>query len=88
MVTNEVRGTKYELRDFPSLGAAMERLLTDVDADIGRVLDRALGGEDISVDEAVTLFDAEGSANVNAIVLAADDLRRRTVGDVVTYIIN
>ena len=36
----------------------------------------------------MTLFDAEGSANTNAIVLAADDLRRRTVGDVVTYVIN
>ena len=60
----------------------------DVDAQVARVLDRALAGEDISVDEAVTLFDAEGSANTNAIVLAADDLRRRTVGDVVTYVIN
>jgi FO synthase subunit 2 len=52
------------------------------------VLDRALAGDDVSVDEAVALLDAEGSANTNAIVLAADDLRRRTVGDVVTYIIN
>jgi 7,8-didemethyl-8-hydroxy-5-deazariboflavin synthase CofH subunit len=90
MVTNEVRSTKYEVRgdDLSSLGGAVERLLGEVDPSVARVLDRALAGEDVSTDEAVILFDAEGSANVNAIVLAADDLRRRTVGDVVTYIIN
>jgi FO synthase subunit 2 len=90
MVTNELRGTKYTVRnrDLPSLSAATERLLGDIDPEVARALDRALSGEDISEDEAVTLLDAEGSANTNAIVLAADDLRRRTVGDVVTYVIN
>jgi 7,8-didemethyl-8-hydroxy-5-deazariboflavin synthase CofH subunit len=90
MVTNEVRGTKYEVREanLGSLSSAMERLFVDVNVEVARALDRALAGEDISVDEAVMLFDAEGSTNTNAIVLAADDLRRRTVGDVVTYIIN
>jgi 7,8-didemethyl-8-hydroxy-5-deazariboflavin synthase CofH subunit len=70
------------------LRASLDRFLSDIDLPVARVLDRALAGEDISVDDAVTLFDAEGSANVNAMVVAADDLRRRTVGDVVTYIIN
>jgi 7,8-didemethyl-8-hydroxy-5-deazariboflavin synthase CofH subunit len=75
-------------RDTPHLQASLERLLSDIEPGVARVLDRALAGDDISVDDAVTLFDADGSANVNAMVIAADDLRRRTVGDVVTYVIN
>jgi 7,8-didemethyl-8-hydroxy-5-deazariboflavin synthase CofH subunit len=90
MVTKErgARSKEQAIRNLGSLGGAAERLLGEIHPEVARVLDRALGGEDISEDEAVTLFDAEGSANVNAIVLAADDLRRRTVGDFVTYIIN
>ena len=58
-----------------------------VDREVARVLDRALGGHDISVDEAVTLFGAHGPS-LTATIQAADELRRRTVGDTVTYVIN
>ncbi len=75
-------------RGLAALREASARLISSVDREVAGVLDRALSGEDISVDEAVALFEAEGSANLNAIMLAADDLRRRTVGDVVTYVIN
>ena len=71
-----------------ALREASERLLGTIDRDVAQVLDRSLSGQDITVDEAVGLLDAQGSANTNAIAMAADDLRRRTVGDVVTYIIN
>ena len=54
---------------------------------VARVLDRALAGEDISVSEAVSLFDATGM-EFNALSLVADELRRRTVGDLVTYVVN
>ena len=54
---------------------------------IARVLDRALAGADISVSEAVNLFDATGM-EFNALSLVADELRRRTVGDLVTYVVN
>jgi len=70
------------------LSGAVDRLLGEVDSRVAHVLDCALAGEDISVEEGTSLLEAQGSANMNAIVLAADDLRRRTVGDVVTYIIN
>jgi 2-iminoacetate synthase ThiH len=70
------------------LSGAVDRLLGEVDSGVAHVLDRALAGDDISVEEGTSLLEAQGSASVNAIVLAADDLRRRTVGDVVTYIIN
>ena len=58
-----------------------------VDPEIARILDRALDGEEIGVDDAVTLFDAKGPS-LTAVMMAADELRRRTVGDVVTYVIN
>ncbi len=58
-----------------------------IDREVATVLDRALAGEDIGVDDAVTLFEA-GGASMNAIALVADELRRRTAGDVVTYVIN
>lgn len=74
-------------RQLSALKAASNRLLGAIDIGVARILDRALSGHDISVEEATVLFDAQG-ANVNAIALAADDLRRRTVGDVVAYVIN
>jgi len=51
------------------------------------VLDRALSGEDITSEEAVVLFGAEGQ-EYHAMVMTADELRRRTVGDIVTYVVN
>ena len=53
----------------------------------GEILDRALSDQDITIDEAAHLFDAEGS-DLLAMIAAADCLRARTVGDVVTYVIN
>src|SRR5437867_11722264 len=72
----------------PHLRTSIDSVLSDIDPGVARVLDGALGGQDISVEEATTLLEAEGSANVNAIALAADGLRQRTVGDVGTYSIN
>ncbi len=58
-----------------------------VEAEVGRILGRALDGHDISVDEAVTLFETSGPS-LTATIQVADELRRRTAGDVVTYVIN
>jgi len=52
-----------------------------------RILERALAGEDITVAEAERLFGAKGP-EINALVLVADELRRRRVGDLVTYVVN
>jgi 7,8-didemethyl-8-hydroxy-5-deazariboflavin synthase CofH subunit len=51
------------------------------------VLDRALSGADITPEEAVVLFATEGQ-DYHALVTTADELRRRTVGDIVTYVVN
>jgi len=58
-----------------------------VDPPVARILNRALDGDDITVDEAVTLFETNGPS-LTATIQVADELRRRTVGDVVTYVIN
>lgn len=54
---------------------------------IGEVLEGALTGEELGVDEIVTLLAARGP-QVTAIAEVADELRRRTVGDEVTFVRN
>jgi len=73
--------------NFPHLQSSFERQLSMISPHTAAILDRALSGQDITVDEATSLFDAEGSA-LMAMIAAADHLRARTVGDVVTYVIN
>ena len=65
----------------------LETMISAVKPATAAVLDRALSGEDIATEEAVVLFDAEGE-DYHALVMAADELRRRTVGDIVTYVVN
>src|SRR5262245_30910976 len=72
---------------LPHLQTALDRLLSTVSSTVGHILDRALAGADITVDEATCLFDAGGS-DLPALMAAADYLRARSVGDVVTYVVN
>ena len=62
-------------------------LVGNLEPNIAGILDRALDGRDISVEEAVALFETTG-AEFNAVGMVADELRRRTVGDLVTYVVN
>ena len=89
---------KGECRDMPAnsedQSSSIESQVKDLDSMISTVtpatasvLDRALAGDDITPDDAVVLFGAEGQ-DYNALVMVADELRRRTVGDIVTYVVN
>ena len=69
------------------LKAVLDAMLSSVTPAVARILDAALAGGDIGVDEAETLFDASG-ADIPVIVAAADHLRKKTVGDVVSYVVN
>ncbi len=71
----------------PELAGSFERLLSAIDRGIANVLDRALSGHEITVDEGEALFSASGPA-LYPLILAADDLRQRAVGDTVTYVVN
>src|SRR4249919_1039134 len=72
---------------LPHLQTALDRLLSTVSSTVGHILDHALTGVDITVDEATSLFAADGS-HLPALTAAADYLRAKTVGDVVTYVVN
>jgi FO synthase subunit 2 len=72
---------------LPYLEASLDRLLSAVSAGTAGVLERALSGQDIGVDDATELFEAEG-ADLLAMIAAADHLRIQRVGDIVTYVIN
>jgi FO synthase subunit 2 len=73
--------------EFPQLQNCLDRLLSSVTPSTGHILDRALSGADLTIDEASQLFDADGS-DLLAMTAAADHLRAQTMGDVVTYVIN
>ena len=66
---------------------SLTALASSLRPEVASILDRALAGEDISVEDAVVLFETTGQ-EYNATVMAADELRRRTVGDVATYVVN
>lgn len=65
----------------------LSSLLENIDGDVRRILQRALDGEELSWTEALRLCETSG-AEFHATVFAADRLRQRQVGDVVTYVIN
>ncbi|MBI4527614.1 MAG: 5-amino-6-(D-ribitylamino)uracil--L-tyrosine 4-hydroxyphenyl transferase CofH [Deltaproteobacteria bacterium] len=73
--------------DTTNLQKSFDALLSGVSPAVGLALDRALGGADISIEEGATLFDAQGQ-DLMSIVAAADHLRKKTVGDLVTYVVN
>ncbi len=70
-----------------ALRETIDRFLTLASLDIARALDRALAGHELSVEEGARLFEAQGR-DLLLLTLVADELRRRAVGDVVTYVVN
>ena len=73
--------------DYPHLQAGMDAVLGAVAPDMARILDTALADGEVSVEQGARLFDAEGPALL-ALMATADELRRRAVGDTVTYVVN
>lgn len=67
--------------------SSLEQVLRAIRPDVAAILDTALCGRDIGVDEALVLYSTTGR-DLQAAVMVADELRRRTVGDVVTYVVN
>ena len=65
----------------------IEAAMKNIDPEVASILDKALDSKEISVNESVELFKSQ-SMEVNLIVFVADILRKRAVGDNVTYVIN
>ncbi len=64
-----------------------EQALHDATPEVARALDASLRGKDLTYEEGLVLANATGD-DLRAVVRVADELRRRAVGDRVTYIVN
>ena len=65
----------------------LQGLVGELKPAVAQILDSALAGEDIAVADAVALFDTSG-LEFAALGMVADELRRRTAGDLATYVVN
>ncbi len=63
------------------------RLLCRIEPDVARLLEAALEGRELSPEEGLRLTQTQG-LDLQALVMVADELRRRQVGETVTYVIN
>src|SRR6266571_8259205 len=71
-----------EWREIP-----WERALTAASPNVADTLGKALAGIDLGLEEGLTLARVEGN-DLLALVKVADELRRRVVGDIITYVVN
>ncbi|MFL6213874.1 MAG: 5-amino-6-(D-ribitylamino)uracil--L-tyrosine 4-hydroxyphenyl transferase CofH [Blastocatellia bacterium] len=65
----------------------LDALLAQIDREVAATLDRALCGRELDFDEGLRLAQTRGR-EMEALVLAADRIRRERVGDVITYVVN
>jgi 7,8-didemethyl-8-hydroxy-5-deazariboflavin synthase CofH subunit len=77
-----LRPVSVEWRDLP-----LDRALRDASPKVAKPLEKVLAGVDLGLEEGVTLAEVEGE-DLLALVRVADELRRRVVGDRITYVVN
>jgi FO synthase subunit 2 len=65
----------------------IESLLKNSDSFISEILNKALSDKEISAQEGLRLYDAAG-IDFHLVGLVADEIRKRRVGDIVTYVVN
>src|SRR5271169_6086838 len=67
--------------------ANLSHALRAAHPEIRAALERALEGRELGFDEGLRLARADGD-DLTALVAVADELRRRQVGDAITYVVN
>ncbi len=67
--------------------ANIDSLFKNTDPVIARILNNALSEKEISADDGLELFNAQG-IDFHLVGLVADELRKRRVGDIVSYVVN
>ena len=67
--------------------ANIDSLFKNTDPVIARILNNALSEKEISADDGLELFNAQG-VDFHLVGLVADELRKRRVGDIVSYVVN
>jgi len=65
----------------------LEELLPSINPRVGGLLEKALAGSELSSEEGYILGDVDGP-ELSALVLTADRIRQRRVGEVITYVVN
>src|SRR5881398_3934153 len=71
----------------PAINASTIPAAEACQAEIREILHAAACGEELAFEQGLVLASAEGSAQ-QALVAFADQLRRETVGDAITYVVN
>ena len=66
----------------------IDSLLSKVNGTTGRIINKALVGDEITVEEGEALFNIEDLDEISALAIAADEIRKEDVGDVITYVVN
>jgi len=69
------------------MSANLESLLKNADSAVGEILNKALSDKEITPDEGLILYHSEG-IDFHLVGLVADEIRKRRVGNLVTYVVN
>lgn len=72
---------------FSIKGGDLEHFLRRINKEIADILEKPLCERDITVEDAVTLFKVDG-VELFALLGAADELRKRSAGDQITFVHN
>ena len=65
----------------------IELLFKDADPIVSEILNKALSEKEISAKEGLTLYNTTG-IDFHLVGLVADEIRRRRIGDIVSYVVN
>jgi 7,8-didemethyl-8-hydroxy-5-deazariboflavin synthase CofH subunit len=71
----------------PTMNGSDLTVLQGCPAEVREILDAATSGAELTFEQGLLLATTEGSG-LDALVAVADQLRRETVGDVITYVVN
>lgn len=65
----------------------IDSLFRTADPQVSTILSKALSEKEISAEEGLALYNSDG-ADFHLVGMVADELRRRRVGNIVTYVVN
>jgi FO synthase subunit 2 len=69
------------------MNAKIDALFKSADSEISEILNKALSNKEITANEGLQLYKTAG-IEFHLVGLVADEIRKRSVGDIVTYVVN
>ncbi|MGH7902481.1 MAG: 5-amino-6-(D-ribitylamino)uracil--L-tyrosine 4-hydroxyphenyl transferase CofH, partial [Thermodesulfobacteriota bacterium] len=66
----------------------LDALISKVNGTTSRIIEKAFAGEEVTLEEGEHLFNIKDLDELSALAIAADELRKEDVGDIITYVIN